>query len=313
MEYIVLGSDGKEYGPVDQETLYKWIEHGRVSKDTQIRNALMKKWNIAGEMPSLNSAFKDNEELRKQESGLGGKLLDSLIESHTVSKSGEPKKSTAFIHKHKPQPANVMYRIYSFLTDALILSAVGITFFFMMASLTGTWVNVESAHLTKIKDMEKKAIDQAEKIKDTSSKETKNLTEKDIREGKDKIGTAENSEEESDLEYETDAAPKKFPLPVKFKGTYYFFTFVFFILALLYYGIGLGIFAQTVGMWYWGLIIVKGHNDEAYPLRTFAYAMLALIFAPITPFVVLLNPIHRSIQGYLTGTRIVSVTAQSEG
>jgi hypothetical protein len=312
MEYIVLGSDGKEYGPVDQETLYKWIEHGRVTKETQIRNALMKKWNIAGEMPSLQAAFKENEELRKKEAGLGGKLLDSLIDSHKVSQSGEPKKSTAFIHKHKPKPANVLYRIYAFLTDCIILSAVGITLFFMMASLTGTWVNVESAHLTKLKDMKKEAIEQAEKIKDTSSADTKNLTEKDIRQGKDKINSDKASDEESDLEYETDAAPEKFPLPGKFKGTYYFFVFIFFLIALFYYGIGLGIFAQTVGMWYWGLIIVKGHNDEAYPLRAFAYALLALIFAPITPFVVLINPIHRSIQGYLTGTRLVSVTAQSE-
>jgi hypothetical protein len=182
----------------------------------------------------------------------------------------------------------------------------------MMASLTGTWVNVESAHLTKLKDMKKEAIEQAEKIKDTSSADTKNLTEKDIRQGKDKINSDKASDEESDLEYETDAAPEKFPLPGKFKGTYYFFVFIFFLIALFYYGIGLGIFAQTVGMWYWGLIIVKGHNDEAYPLRAFAYALLALIFAPITPFVVLINPIHRSIQGYLTGTRLVSVTAQSE-
>jgi len=314
MEYIVLGSDGKEYGPVDQETLCKWIEHGRVFKETQIRNALMKKWNLAGDLPSLTEAFEANEALRKKEPQFGEKLLNSLMDSHSTSKSGEPKKNTAFVHKYKPKPAHVLYRIYAFLTDAFILSTVGITLFFLMASLTGTWVNVSSAHFKDIKKMEKQAEEQAEKFKDTSEEPSGKYTESDIRQGKDKENKhkLKTADKEKDPGYDTVEEKVKFPLPVKFKGTYYFFVFVFILFTMFYYGIGLGVFAQTIGMWYWGLIIVKGYKDEAFPLRTFAYAILSVVFAPITPFVVLFNPIHRSVQGYLTGTRIISVTAQAE-
>ena len=57
MEYIVLGQDDNEYGPVDADTLKKWVEHGRVFRDTQVRNSLMKKWTEAGTLDFLEEAF----------------------------------------------------------------------------------------------------------------------------------------------------------------------------------------------------------------------------------------------------------------
>ena len=313
MEYIVLGSDGQEYGPVDFDTLCKWIEHGRISKDTKIRNALMKKWNVAGEMDSLKSAFATNETLQEQETMLGKKVLNSFLGSHKEAKDGKESKSTAFVHKYKPKPAGVLTRIYAFITDAVLISIYGIILFFIMAWMSGTWVKVDNNVVKTLTAMEEQAKEQAEVIKSTDNDEKKVAdkdTEKQVKK-LDKSEVASSNEEAAD--YETTETEATFPLPGHFKGTYYFFVFIFILSVTLYYGIGLGIFAQTLGMWYWGILIVKGHKDEALPLRAFAYAVLSFIFAPITPFVVLINPIHRSIQGYLTGTRLVCVQAQADG
>ena len=313
MEYIVLGSDGKEYGPVDHDTLCKWIEHGRISKDSKVRNSLVKKWNIAGEMDSLKSAFSANESLQEQEAVLGQKVLNSFLGSHKEAKEGKHTESTAFVHKYKPKPPNVLIRIYAFLTDAALIAIYGVLLFFIMAWMTGTWVKVDNNVGATLSTLEHQAKEQAEVIESTDKKEKK-MTEKDVEKQDKEINKAkEPSTTETPVDYETKETESSFPLAGQFRGTYYFFAFIFILSVTLYYGIGLGIYAQTLGMWYWGILIVKGYKDEALPLRAFAYAVLSFVFAPTTPFVVLINPIHRSIQGYLTGTRLVCLQAKSDG
>ena len=38
MQYHVLGGDGKQYGPIDIETLRRWADEGRVKPETQVRD-----------------------------------------------------------------------------------------------------------------------------------------------------------------------------------------------------------------------------------------------------------------------------------
>ena len=313
MEYIVLGSDGQEYGPVDHDTLCKWIEHGRISKDSKIRNALVKKWNIAGDMDSLKGAFSANESLQGQESMLGQKVLKSFLGSHKEAKSGQKTENTAFVHKYKPKPAGVLTRIYAFLTDATLITIYGVVLFFIMAWMTNTWVKVDNNVAETLSTLTKQAKEQAEVIKSTDNKEKK-MTEQEVeKQAKELDKPAASSSTEEAVDYETTETKASFPPKGQFSGTYHFFLFIFILSVTLYYGIGLGIYAQTLGMWYWGILIVKGYKEEALPLRAFAFAVLSFVFAPITPFVVLINPIHRSIQGYLTGTRLVCLQAKSDG
>ena len=313
MEYIVLGSDGQEYGPVDHDTLCKWIEHGRISKDSKIRNSLVKKWNIAGDIDSLKDAFSANDSLKEGEVALGHKVLNSFLGSHKEAKNGKEAQSTAFVHKYKPKPAGPLIRIYAFLTDAALIVTYGIILFFIMAWMSNTWVKVDNNVGKTLSNLENQAKEQAEVIQSSDKKEKK-MTEQDVEKQATELNKPKVSPSTEDaVDYETKETEVPFPLPGHFKGTYYFFVFIFIVSVTLYYGIGLGIYAQTLGMWYWGVLIVKGYKDEALPLRAFAYAVLSFVFAPITPFVVLINPIHRSIQGYLTGTRLVCLKAQSDG
>ncbi len=48
-----MGSDGKEYGPVDTAGLQMWISQGQVNAQTQIRRTHEAQWQPAMSMPEL--------------------------------------------------------------------------------------------------------------------------------------------------------------------------------------------------------------------------------------------------------------------
>ncbi len=308
MEYIVLGKDEKEYGPVDGETLQKWVEHGRVFKDTKIRNSLMKKWNEAGSMDFLNEAFSVQEIHEEEEEGVTGKLIGMFgISSNKHEQNKEDKQKTAFRQKYIPSPANVLQRVGAFTIDALIFATYGLVLFFIMVILTGTWVSVDS-------DM---GGDFSQLMKDSSSSEVDDdsATEGEATEEEsndDTSTTTPSTPAEKEEEEEFIAEPVKFPPPASMHKTFYAFLALFVASLLIYYGISLGIYAQTVGMWFWGIIIVKGIDAEVFPARAFVFSLLMFLIGPLTPIVVFANPQHRSIHGYLTGTRLIKVTARAK-
>ena len=325
MKYIVLGKDGKEYGPVDAETLEKWVEHGRVFKDSKVRNALMMKWNDAGKLDFLADAFKLQEQHEEEESSsITGKIMGFIAgaqEKHEVQQDED--KRTAFRQKYTPKPAGVFQRIGSFAIDTVIIGAFGLILFFVMVISTGTWITVETTDgLASIASLaEKKEFAPLE----GREGEVIEIVDLDTLKEAEKSGaqpapsatpmpTARPAAQQTpDAVQDTEPTPRKqFPPPYQLRRKFNALFTLFAFSVFLYYGISLGIYAQTVGMWYFGLIIVRGHDSEALPARTFAYALLSLVFAPITPFVVLLNPAHRSIQGYLTGTRLISITAKAK-
>jgi hypothetical protein len=51
--YKILGQDGKEYGPVDVETLRRWISEGRVNAQTQAQAEGSTDWRPLTEFPEL--------------------------------------------------------------------------------------------------------------------------------------------------------------------------------------------------------------------------------------------------------------------
>ncbi len=325
MKYIVLGKDGMEYGPVDAETLEKWVEHGRVFKDSKVRNALMMKWNDAGKLEFLAEAFKQQEVHEEEEaSGLTGKLKSFLAGSHEKHELPEDEENnTAFRQKYMPNPAGVFQRMGAFLIDALIISSFAFVLFLFLVITTGTWVTVDTtggfANIAALSETQSggRAMSgrEGEVIEILDAEAMKEASKVESRPPAPLPSATRQAVPEAQQEAVEDADPTKttFPSPYKMRKKFNAF-FAFFLLGvLLYYGIGLGVFAQTCGMYYYGLIIVKGYNAEAFPARTFAYVLLSLLFAPTTPFVVLINPAHRSIQGYLTGTRLISITAKAKG
>lgn len=310
MEYIVLGKDGKEYGPVDAETLQKWVEHGRVFKDTKIRNALMMKWNDAGKIEFLQPAF-DLQEVHEDEEthSVGGKLKSILglaPEKHELAE--EEQKDTAYRQKYIPNPPGPLKRLGAFAIDAILITVFGIILFFVMVIYSGTWITVKNEGFENISEMSEQ--DGTETSPDDDGEAIEIVAKDDV--DKPAAETSKKEAEPIEEAEEEVAEPVVWPAPAKLRKTYNLFFGIFALSVLLYYGIGLGIYAQTYGMCYWGLIIVKGEKDEAFAGRAFAYAIAAFFVGITTPIVVLVNPQHRSLQGYITGCRLISITAKAK-
>ena len=90
--------------------------------------------------------------------------------------------------------------------------------------------------------------------------------------------------------------------------SFYIYYSIFLAFFLLYYGFCLGYFAQTFGMWFWGILIVKKDKSEVFFLRAFFFTVLMLIFGILSPLFVFL--VKRSLHGLLTGTMLVKVAAR---
>jgi uncharacterized RDD family membrane protein YckC len=52
--FTILGSDGKEYGPVTIEQVKAWIAEGRANLDTKIKNIGEEGWKRVGELPEFS-------------------------------------------------------------------------------------------------------------------------------------------------------------------------------------------------------------------------------------------------------------------
>ena len=134
MKYMVLGDDGREYGPIDAETLRKWVKSGRVLPHTQVRNALLKnKWGDAAKLDFLGDAFVVLSDRRHQEAGWFERLCESFSQAGKEQDQGggEVKKNTAFRHAYAPQPASLVLRGLALLTDLLVLALAAIILLFV--------------------------------------------------------------------------------------------------------------------------------------------------------------------------------------
>lgn len=51
--YRIIGSDGREYGPVEAEQIKRWIADGRVSAATKVQAEGTSEWKALSEFPEL--------------------------------------------------------------------------------------------------------------------------------------------------------------------------------------------------------------------------------------------------------------------
>ncbi len=235
MKYIIFADDGKEYGPIDPETLRKWVEGGRVLPHTQVRNVMMKRWNRASDLDFLKEAFdKQAAKVEEKKSNIehGMDFLKDLF----ASKKKKQPKGTAFRYVFLPNPASISLRLAAFAFDMVIilLYALILSLFFAMA------------------------------VK---------------------------------AEYNPNSA----------------FSILFILLFvgfLFYHALCLGLYAQTFGMWFWGIMIVSSDTDEVFLGRAYLHTVCMVLFGILSPLVVYLSPDKRSLHEYISGTRIIGIAAK---
>ena len=55
--YRIIGTDGRQYGPVSLEQMRRWIAEGRVDGNTQVLVEGAKGWSLAGLLPEFATFF----------------------------------------------------------------------------------------------------------------------------------------------------------------------------------------------------------------------------------------------------------------
>lgn len=81
--------------------------------------------------------------------------------------------------------------------------------------------------------------------------------------------------------------------------------YVVIALAFFYYSLSLSVYAQTLGMYYWGIFLARKDLEESYFLRTFFYVLLLMTTFPL---LAVFYPVSkRNLAELLTGTRVICV------
>jgi hypothetical protein len=56
-EYIVMGEDGKEYGPTPAKQIRQWVAEGRLDKKTPVKHGDARDWVFLGQVPEFARLF----------------------------------------------------------------------------------------------------------------------------------------------------------------------------------------------------------------------------------------------------------------
>ena len=56
-DYIVMGDDGKEYGPVSRAEIREWVADGRLEQKSPVKPGDAKDWMFLGDLPEFARLF----------------------------------------------------------------------------------------------------------------------------------------------------------------------------------------------------------------------------------------------------------------
>jgi len=93
---------------------------------------------------------------------------------------------------------------------------------------------------------------------------------------------------------------------------FHFSFFLAFCGVVCYLAGCIGVFAQTAGMWFWGIMLSR-HDNKAtsvYLFRAYAYTLLMLALGVFAPLIIYLNGEKRSLHEILTGTQVIRIAAK---
>ncbi len=322
MQFIVRDAQGNEYGPLSREEVEQYILDGTINADCTIRNSIINHWNKLGDVKQFSDAIELYNRTHDTES-TAHHLLSKLGLGKEKEKEKEHApivpKTTSFKNEVDPVPAGLLLRLAAGFTDWMAMGVVA--FFLVLIFFAGVYAMgfaqtqkgaapavVESAEGTAAEA----AADQPKIIKDNLSAQTA-PTDQDNKSlgyafGSVWIDTSTNIQYSCIMSTATGALWVGAEIIEKLiKGL----LIVFWIVVILYFSIGYGVFAQTFGMWYWGLFICKPDPDqsEAYMFRCFVYTILMLCFGIITPFIILFTG-KKGIHDMIAGVRIFQISGQ---
>ena len=312
MNFIIKDKDGSLQGPIDQETLRKWVDIDKVRSDTPVRNSLVQNWKTAEDFDFLEDALEAQGLRAKAQAEVKKGFFSKILEGPEKSAPRIPKEvSSAFKYEYIPKPAGVALRLCAAAFDWLL---IGIFAFCLL--ITGmTLVYFKALNDTMPGDKMPAAIAKetaAPKPQDTVT-DSRPPTRADNASNGFHLGSlwtdSSNDTVYACINSDQDRALwcKQSYMNACFFNLYKIFLFT----TLLYLGFSLAFFAQTFGMWFWGVFIVRSDNGEAvYPLRAFAFIVLSLPLGFMMPVVSAVVPNKRSLHDMITGVRLIGISAK---
>ncbi|MFA7230231.1 MAG: RDD family protein [Victivallaceae bacterium] len=361
MKYFIKDIEGKEHGPVDQETLAKWVDEDRVTADTPVRNQLIVDWKTAKDVPFLKERLSEQatrQEVVQNHVGRSVGVLKSL--KNNVFQKEEAR--TTFMHQHEPQNASAPQRIYAFLFDLLLISVTLVPLIFGLGLYVAydgagktTDRSVSSVREADIKIVKKPIIVEsatdevvaAENVKTGNAKKDvkdakADKSGKDTKEVlppapvKERFKAADNMDAVTAPYTKADHAAgyglgsvwynnmhretylclsgavdnARWMSQAELARIFSWCAVILIFGIIIYYGCTLGYFAQTFGMWFWGIFITKSRIKEVYFFRAFAFTVLMLLVGIISPLFIYI--FGRGLHDFLTGVRIIRVAGRTK-
>lgn len=298
MRYIYKDSSGKEMGPVEQDTVLQLIRQGVITRDTMIRNYMLATFSAAGTHQALKNAFLNAapEKLSRRR-GETDYEYNRRVES---TLAGQDNKTTAFVREMNIVSGNLGLRILAAIFDVIILLLVLLvawgTVIFMkwddgeVERWTGRrWQAAPSANHGEAFDM----VGHNNPERGQFFEIAENPTTGDLK------LVIYNRETQTRTAYSIKEL--KLDMTVVTMG--------WAVLAVLYYIFSLGYFAQTPGMWFYGLVLVKNNDEDDYEIN---YAMAARFFVAmlflgwLTPATCLFTRM-RGVHCLITGCKVAGV------
>jgi uncharacterized RDD family membrane protein YckC len=86
-----------------------------------------------------------------------------------------------------------------------------------------------------------------------------------------------------------------------------------YAVALLYITIGVGFYAQTVGQWFWGMLVTGVTGEPVRLGGAFLYALGAVWAGVLTPLMVFVLPSRRGVSDLLAGARTIRTRIVNRG
>ena len=80
MQYIIKDIKNEEHGPIDAETLAKWVDEDRVTAETPVRSSLIASWKTASQIAILTERLAE-QEIRRRKSATMTEKSGSILKN----------------------------------------------------------------------------------------------------------------------------------------------------------------------------------------------------------------------------------------
>lgn len=197
MQFYVKDKEEQVLGPVDQETLMKWVETDKVFPATPVRNSMLPAWKKAEDFAFLNELLAEQEKRlgedhpdvhpELEEQNRFGNRLKSVF-SREKKKENAPVR-TSFQNAYVPDPPGLGLRMRAALYDwivllaaALVIGGVGTGAAFLKAA---SQTDSSSPFVTEELRLREKLRSEAEKLAEAEKKAEKASEEAGDQQHKD--------------------------------------------------------------------------------------------------------------------------------